>query len=763
MLPLQVPSLEVITSAGCITTTPASPAARVSQIIDFNQAITECRKRSSWQTAISLLQEASARSAQPNIISYNACMSVCERAEQWTPVRQLLDDAKHRQLHPTDVTYNTVICATRASGQWQWVLHFMQEMVSNQVPCDTITYNTSISACGHLACWQMALLLLQTASNQLATNLITFNASISACERAGQWQAALCVLKSAQQQRMESDIVTYNTAASACGRAARWQQVLHLVDEVSSRQMRLDVVTYNTAINACCDSWILSLQILRQLAKMEVQATLVSYNSAIAACRADGHWELAIWMLQESAEQQLYPNTISYSSAISACEVSGQWDLAMQLLARMSSNSLEINLVTLCALISVCGVASEWQRAFSVYNGIQKTQMTTFALNIMMHALGSGESGGQWEGALRLLVEMSRDLKLDSITYSSALAACGDARAWLQALELCADARSQSLELNVGTINAGLRAFRGTETWPVALCIRSELSEKLGPGPVQVMTNSLIGACSEASAWACALRAFEAHPEGDADAISFNAALSACRRTGEWQQALWLFVQSRARAIQLDMTSYNLVISTSAKQREWEMSLAAQEELRASCPQTGFFNSNHIIYACAECSSWPVAISVFAENHKALLSDTACSPTDKEACGKAEGSEAAEQAEATPLQTSFAALQTGLDYAGQWHQIIHLWTRLNAMRLLTAKFMYISAFAAQWSHSKQQGLRLLDQMRQTRLQASPEAYDSAIQQLLRSQKRSVGFRSPRVCPVDLCFVVVVVRAYCLVR
>ena len=722
LVPLQFPGLPATTriDARAHECTP--------RIEDINQAITECRSRSAWQRAISVLHDTKP-SVRPTIITYNAVISACEKAAQWLPIPHLLEDAKLQNLRPSVVTYNTIISATRTSGRWELVLGFMQEMLWNSIPWDVITYNSGINALGHCYCWSMALSLLHDAEGEdFATNTITYNASMSACARAGQWQQVLCILRDAQLRRIQSDIVSYNTAISTCDKSGHWQQALCLLEEICSRHVQPDAVTFNAVISACSESWVTALHMLRQIARVYVQPTLVSYNSAIAACKTEGRWELATALLEEAVAQEMRANAITYSAVISACEVDEQWETALCLLQAME----ELSVVAHCAAICVCGRSGQWQHALSLFTDIGTETMTptTFAVNVAITALGES---GQWQGALQLVREaLEGYVRLDSISYSSALSVCGDCGAWRQAVGLCSDSQTRRLNLNLGTYNTAIGAFRSAESWPMALLLHGEVCEQLGP--VQTFTNSLISACGEAGAWASAIEAFEAE---EVDEVSCIAALSACRKADEWQQAVWLLHRSRERRMQMDLTCFNLVISTCAAQH-WEMSLASLDELHASQPFSNIFSWGPVVSAAAASSSWPEALQLLDGQLDAG------NPTADKACGK--GWQETEVAE--KMSFTSVALCSALEDACLWRQSLRFLGYVGAQRFSPTSFLYMSSVTACLAMSgRQQALELFRQMRWARLYPSEEEYKSSMRRLLAKKNECIS--QPR--PANLFF------------
>jgi pentatricopeptide repeat domain-containing protein 1 len=124
-----------------------------------------------------------------------------------------------------------------------------------------------------------------------------------------------------------------------------------------------------------------------------------------------------------------------------------------------------------------------------------------------------------------------------------------------------------------------------------------------------ITSNSLISACQKSSLWPVALHHLhEAAAASIApDTLSFNAAISACRRT--WRLALQYLKLMKICGTQWSNISYNSGISS---ELQWLRSLGMMESMRATQVQTSRVTYNAILDAMERGSMWQSGAAMFA-------------------------------------------------------------------------------------------------------------------------------------------------------
>eukprot|EP00439_Symbiodinium_sp_Y106_P085581 s278_g29.t1 len=105
------------------------------------------------------------------------------------------------------------------------------------------------------------------------------------------------------------------------------------------------------------------------------------------------------------------------------------------------------------------------------------------------------------------------------------------------------------------------------------------------------------------------------------DRITYNAAISACEKSQEWQQALILLGQAERQRMQLGIISYNAAISACDKGGQWELALhllyeAVWKRLR---PQLTSYNA--AASACAKELRWYEAVILLGQLNEAGMED----------------------------------------------------------------------------------------------------------------------------------------------
>ena len=100
--------------------------------------------------------------------------------------------------------------------------------------------------------------------------------------------------------------------------------------------------------------------------------------------------------------------------------------------------------------------------------------------------------------------------------------------------------------------------------------------------------------------------------------FSFNATISSCEKTGQWQPALCLFEAMPAAKIQPDIISFNASISSFEKGQGWQLALNLFHTMPKSQVQPDLVSHSAVISACHRGSQWQQAL-IFLEGYKALV------------------------------------------------------------------------------------------------------------------------------------------------
>ena len=112
------------------------------------------------------------------------------------------------------------------------------------------------------------------------------------------------------------------------------------------------------------------------------------------------------------------------------------------------------------------------------------------------------------------------------------------------------------------TFSIGREAQSGGEKgwrWELALKLMNEC--KFWSTADAISYNATISACSEGKYWECALELLEDRETWTADAISYNAAITACAKGGQQRHAVHLLQTMCTQRIWPDTTSYSTTIS----------------------------------------------------------------------------------------------------------------------------------------------------------------------------------------------------------
>ena len=477
--------------------------------------------------------------------------------------------------------------------RWPDALHTFE--ASRHGHKELVLFNALLSALEKSAQWQRALLLV---SDLERPSVVTFNTAMSACGRAERWQHAMLLSERLFTQRLRADVITSSSLITAC--AAHWAYAVRLI---GLWDIAPSVVTFNAAMNACGKGfeWQQALVLLQDLRAEELQADVITFNSLISACAKSSEWQLAACFFSEAAKE-VVPSIITYNSVLDACKQAGLWQLALSLLE--ASMHLTATVVTFSTALSAC--QSQWPTALRVLRRcLASTRCSTFVFNAAM-ALSPE--------CLALKADLgARGLKPDLITHHALLASA----TWPEAETLLTEARALQLEPSSASYAvcppwpwpralhleeaARVSVITSLRTeWPRALRLRQDL----------MTSNAALSACEKAAEWQQALLLFYELLESKvADVISFNTAMSACEKAEEWRNALWLLQLLEESGLRMSLVSFSACVSACEKAAKWQHALHLLQKAQRHV-ELDLIIFNAAIVACEQARRWRQALAL---------------------------------------------------------------------------------------------------------------------------------------------------------
>ncbi|CAE8643320.1 unnamed protein product, partial [Polarella glacialis] len=228
----------------------------------------------------------------------------------------------------------------------------------------------------------------------------------------------------------------------------------------------------------------------------------------------------------------------------------------------------------------------------------------------------------QWQEALAVSLARPSAAGLPSARLvNAALGACGRARRWTVSLQLLQGMSWQGVEPTTVTYNTAMSACERSKQWRETLLLLDRILATLDSGlsPDTTTYNVAIAACGQDSSEASdralnflqAMQLIAVLP----DAVSFNAAASACARTLAWQEAISLiFCQLPAAGLELDAIGVGAAASGCERAAgRWPQALGLLTSAAAKGLQIDLVLCNTAISACARGACWRRAVQLFGD------------------------------------------------------------------------------------------------------------------------------------------------------
>ena len=151
--------------------------------------------------------------------------------------------------------------------------------------------------------------------------------------------------------------------------------------------------------------------------------------------------------------------------------------------------------------------------------------------------------------------------------------------------------------------------------------------------PTAISHNAVISSCDGEDRWPVALNVLDQMPDGLADTISFNSAVSACSRANRaWALALALGSEMAPRLLPLDEFTFGSLLLVSEQSR-WTLALQICRDMNLMRLRANLFTYSAAISACQDV--WQQAILLLdAMEEGSIVPNAVCYTTAMNACEK---------------------------------------------------------------------------------------------------------------------------------
>ncbi|CAE8673190.1 unnamed protein product [Polarella glacialis] len=551
-----------------------------------------------------------------------------------------------------------LVTSRAAARQWQEALRLLSaELFKKPFVLDVVAFNAGISACRRGSHWPGALALVaEMRGRRLLPDAVTYNSCLSSCADSELWLCSMALLGDMRRPALSGhadafsvsapDAFSFSAAISACARATEWRNALELLG-ISTREGLPEVSPSRPDKNAISNAAISAMaksqqwrRVLVILAGVELPDA-ITFTATASAFVAEERWPTSLRLLQQMQQSQVQPNLITINTIASASAATHGWAKSLKLLSSVSARAMELDVVSLSAAVSALGSAAAWPEVLSLLLNLQ----------IGCHSPLAGSRKSSREAPPKGLWHL-RGLRPNEVTWALAAAACSRAGRWLEALGLLSYMRHGQLRPSLVAVSACVSACEKNGFWQPALHLLADLwSESL---PVDVIAvNSAMSACAKdpeapfGSAWLWAVHLLgRALGEGgstrtklsppdpgggggvpafprhfafsglELSVISWNACVSACAASGQWEQSMNMLASMRARSSTPDAYTHAGLISACAQRSMWLQALglceashrAIEHSTRASLVTT-----NAAIAACERSHCWAAALALLQE------------------------------------------------------------------------------------------------------------------------------------------------------
>ena len=465
-------------------------------------------------------------------------------------------------------------------------------------------------------------------------------------------QKALAHLNSLAALAVQANSFHYNTILSS-SRTWQWREALELLQEFECSSCA-DAVSYNCVMNLL--KWQTALKLFGKALKSlrdthgatNPRDMTLSYNSFTSSLsKAPDAWKKSQHLLLTMRMNHVRLDHFSYMAGL---QKSLSWQKSRGILTSMLSTSVLPDLLTWNSM-----ALPNWESSLQIFQFIH---WAAFLPDLISYHRTM--TCGGWQRALSLMKLAELKVKVNSISFNSALGSFGmGARAWPTAKMLLESMSLHGLVPDVVSLNtfasnalsdlSALSAFDSSSlySWRFGL-VQIHKARKLGmktdlysvtaaiqltgmanPGSLGIAwqrglhvlqkaeeeghqretlvisSNMVVNQCSRIHEWQTALQFM------GFDEFGFSTMTSACEKAFQWQHALGLLNAMPVRRLRRDLVCFGSGASACDKGKQWQLALCLLSEMPDCRLKPNLITFNAVISACGNASKLGPALSLF--------------------------------------------------------------------------------------------------------------------------------------------------------
>ncbi|CAA0807675.1 Pentatricopeptide repeat-containing protein MRL1-chloroplastic [Striga hermonthica] len=291
---------------------------------------------------------------------------------------------------------------------------------------------------------------------------------------------------------------TFNMLMSVCTSCQDSEGAFQVLQHVQEAGLKADCKLYTTLISTCAKSGKVDtmFRVFHEMVNAGVEPSLHTYGSLIDGCGKAGQVAKAFGAYGILRSKNVKPDRVVFNALITACGQSKAVDRAFDVLAEMSAEKhpIDPDHITIGALMKACAGAGQVDRAREVYNMIHKynirgtAELYTIAVN----------SCSDWEFACSVYDDMiKKGVAPDEKFISALIDVAGHARKVDAAFEIVQEAKARGMHVGIISYSSLMGACSNASAWQKAVGLYKDI-KRLNLKPTVSMMNALITSLCDA-------------------------------------------------------------------------------------------------------------------------------------------------------------------------------------------------------------------------------------------------------------------------